>query len=97
MVTASSVPIVRRYRDVLARLFDEPPVALSLAGFIAAQYTYDVLAGIDGPLTRASALAAFQKRNTVDVGGYRAHYDADRRSAGYVTQSMLTADGRVVG
>ncbi|RYF37704.1 MAG: twin-arginine translocation pathway signal protein, partial [Comamonadaceae bacterium] len=42
MVNAST-PIVRRYREVLARLFDEPPVALSLAGFIAAHYTHEVL------------------------------------------------------
>ena len=97
MVTASSVPIVRRYREVLSRLFDEPPVALSLAGFIAAQYTYEVLAGIDGTVTRASALSAFQQRTAIDLGGYRISFDANRRSAKYVTQSMLTADGRVVG
>ncbi len=97
MVTASSVPIVRRYRDVLSRLFDEPPAPLSLAGFIAAQYTYEVLADIDGAVTRASALAAFQQRAARDLGGYRVSFDANRRSATYVTQSMLTADGRVVG
>lgn len=97
MVTAASVPIVRSYRAVLARLFDEPPVALSLAGFIAARYTYEVLADIDGSLSRATALAAFQKRRAVDLGGYRIAFDAHRRSATYVTQSMLTADGRVVG
>ncbi|MFC5497498.1 ABC transporter substrate-binding protein [Caenimonas terrae] len=97
MVTASSVPIVRRYREVLARLFDEQPTALSLAGFIAARYTAEVLAGIDGAVTRASALAAFQKLAALDLGGYRVAFDGSRRSAGYVTQSMLTADGRVVG
>ena len=97
MVTASSVPIVRRYREVMSRLFDEPPVPLSLAGFIAARYSYEVLADIDGPLSRASALAAFQKRSAVDLGGYRVSFDANRRSATYVTQSMLTSDGRVVG
>jgi ABC-type branched-subunit amino acid transport system substrate-binding protein len=97
MVTASSVPIVRRYRDVLARLFDEPPAPLSLAGFIAARYTFEVLADIDGTVSRASALAAFRKRAALDLGGYRVAFDARRRSAGFVTQSMLTADGRVVG
>lgn len=97
MVTAASVPIVRRYREVLSRLFDEPPAPLSLAGFIAARYTYEVLADIDGPVTRATSLAAFQKRSAVDLGGYRVSFDANRRSATYVTQSMLTADGRVVG
>ena len=95
MVTAST-PIVRRYREVLARLFDEPPVALSLAGFIAAHYTYEVLTDVETP-TRAGVLAAFQRRSDVDVGGYRVSFNAQRRSATYVTQSMLTADGRVVG
>lgn len=96
-MVGSALPIVRRYREVLARLFDEPPVALGLAGFIAARYTYEVLADIAGPVTRATALAAFQRRAELDLGGYRAGGEAARRGAGYVTQSMLTADGRVVG
>jgi hypothetical protein len=79
------------------RLFDEPPTALSLAGFIAARYTFEVLDGIDGPVTRASALAAFQKRREIDLGGFRISYQGQRRSASFATQSMLTPDGRVVG
>jgi len=93
----ASLPVVRRYRNAMARLFDEPPAALSLAGFIAARYTFEVLTSVEPPITRASALAAFQRRGTMDVGGYRVSFEADRRSAGFVTQSMLTADGRVVG
>jgi ABC-type branched-subunit amino acid transport system substrate-binding protein len=95
MVTAA-LPIVRAYRDVLGRLFDEPPVALSLAGFIAARYTFEVLQQVKGPLTRASVLAAFRRRQPVDLGGYPIAFDAQRRSAGYVTQGMLTTDGRLV-
>lgn len=96
LVTAS-LPVVRAYREALARLFDEPPAPLSLAGFIAARYTYEVLADGQGPLTRASALAAFQRRAARDLGGYRVTYDARRHGGSYVTQSMLTMDGRVVG
>jgi len=96
-LVTSALPVVRRYREVLARLFDEPPAALSLAGFIAAQYTYEVLEDVDGPLTRASALAAFQKRRDMDVGGYRITFQGQRRGASFVTQSMLTPDGRVIG
>lgn len=96
MVNAS-LPIVRQYRAVLARLFDEPPVALSLAGFIAARYTHEVLADLDAAPTRAGVLAAFQRRREIDLGGFRVSFDAQRRSAAYVTQSMLAADGRVVG
>jgi ABC-type branched-subunit amino acid transport system substrate-binding protein len=96
-MVSAALPVVRRYREVLARLFDEPPVALSLAGFIAAQYTYEVLNDIDGAVTRASALAAFQRRREVDVGGFRVRLEGPNRGAAFVTQSMLTADGRVVG
>lgn len=96
MVNAS-LPVVRAYRDTLGRLYDEPPVSLSLAGFIAARYTFEVLRDMDGPLTRQSALAAFQRREARDLGGYRVSFNPQGRSATYVTQSMLTQDGRVVG
>lgn len=96
MVTAG-LPIVRTYRETLARLFDEPPTPLSLAGFIAARYAYEVLSEVDGPLTRQAALGAFQRRAALDIGGYRIAFNPQRRSATYVTQSMLTIDGRIVG
>ena len=96
MVTAS-LPVVRSYRETLSRLFDEPPTSLSLAGFIAARYTFEVLNDIDGPITRQSALAAFQRRTAMDVGGFRVSFNPQRRSSTYVTQSMMTVDGRVIG
>lgn len=96
MVNAS-LPIVRSYRETLGRLFDEPPTPLSLAGFIAARYTYEVLADLDGAPTRQGALAAFQRRAALDMGGFRVAFNPQRRSGAYVTQSMLTPDGRVVG
>ena len=92
-----SLPVVRSYRETLARLFDEPPTALSLAGFIAARYTYEVLDGIEGAMTRQTALSAFQQRATHDIGGFRVSFNSQRRSSHYVTQSMLTTDGRLIG
>jgi ABC-type branched-subunit amino acid transport system substrate-binding protein len=92
-----SLPVVRSYRETLARLFDEPPTALSLAGFIAARYTYEVLDDIEGALTRQSVLNAFQQRANQDIGGFRVSFNPQRRSSHYVTQSMLTADGRLIG
>jgi ABC-type branched-subunit amino acid transport system substrate-binding protein len=96
-VVTAGMPIVRMYRDVLGRLFDEPPTPLSLAGFIAARYAYEVLADLDGQPTRHGTLAAFQRRAALDVGGYRIVFDPRRRGGAYVTQSMLTQDGRVIG
>jgi ABC-type branched-subunit amino acid transport system substrate-binding protein len=96
MVNAN-LAIVRSYRETLGRLFDEPPTPLSLAGFIAARYTHEVLSGVDTTLTRQSALTAFQKRASLDVGGFRISFNAQRRSNTYVTQSMMSADGRLIG
>jgi ABC-type branched-subunit amino acid transport system substrate-binding protein len=93
----SSFAVVRSYRETLARLFDEPPTALGLAGFIAARYTYEVLKDIEGTLTRPSVLTAFQQRANQDIGGFRVSFDPQRRSSHYVTQSMLTPDGRLIG
>lgn len=96
MVNAS-LPVVRSYREALARLYDEPPSPLGLAGYIAARYTAEVMAGISGSVTRASMLAALQKRAAVNIGGYAISYQGRKRSNAYVTQSMLTPTGRIIG
>ncbi|MGA8515295.1 MAG: ABC transporter substrate-binding protein, partial [Burkholderiaceae bacterium] len=70
----SALPIVRSYRQVLAKLYDEPPTPLGLAGFIAARYTHEVIQGIEGQITRATVLQAFNRRQNFDVGGYRVAY-----------------------
>ncbi len=89
--------IVRQYRETLGRLYDEPPTPLSLAGFIAARYTFEVLNSVDAPLTRQNALAAFQQRTKMDLGGFGVSFNPQRRSGNYVTQSMMTVDGRLIG
>lgn len=93
----SSAPVVMSYRATLARLFDEPTSSLSLAGYVAARYTQQVMAGIQGPIDRSSVWTAFQQRQAIDLGGFRVAYN-DRGLGGiYVTQSMLTSDGREIG
>ena len=93
----SALPVVRQYRETLTRLFDEAPTPLSLAGFIAARYTFEVLNAIDGMLTRQTVLAGFQRRASLNIGGFRIAFNAQRRSGSYVTQSMLSLDGRLIG
>jgi hypothetical protein len=96
-VLNSSLPIVRAYRTAMTKYFDEPPTALSLAGYIAARYTFEVLNKIGRGLSSQTALAAFQKRESVDVGGFMVSYNASGRGSQFVTQSMLTKDGHTVG
>ena len=93
----SNLPVVRAYRETLARLFDEPPTPHSLAGYVAARYCAEVLNGHEGALTRASALQAFQARGSVDLGGLSLDGRPGRSVNAFVAQSMLSADGRVVG
>jgi ABC-type branched-subunit amino acid transport system substrate-binding protein len=94
-IHTSSLPVVRAYRDTLNRLFDEPPTALSLAGYLAARFTFEVMSTVDDPFNRLAVLAAFQKSSNVDLGGYRVN--SQKRSSYFVTQSMLSSDGRLVG
>jgi ABC-type branched-subunit amino acid transport system substrate-binding protein len=96
-LASNAMPLVRNYRSTMARLFDEPLTSLSLAGFIAARYTHEVLSSVKAPLSRQSVLAAFQQRSNLDLDGFRVSFDAQRRSGSYVTQSMLARDGRLIG
>ncbi len=96
-LVSAGLPVVRNYRTALGKLYDEPPSQHGLAGYIAARYTADVLSGVGTPVTRASALSAFRKRADVLVGGYQIAYQGDRVVSANVTQSMLTAAGRIVG
>ena len=91
------LPIVKSYRQSLTRFFDEPPTPQSLAGYIAARYTSEVLSNVEGALTRQTALLAFQQRQVVDLNGFRVSFNAQGRGGSYVTQSMITPDGRLVG
>mgnify|MGYP006197655113 FL=1 len=96
-LVSASLPVVRAYREALAKLYDEPPSPQGLAGFIAARYTAEVLQQMTAPLTRANVLAALQQRKALNVGGWAPPYQDKKRSAAFVTQSMLSPDGRIVG
>ena len=48
-------------------------------------------------LTFRSGLAAFRRRQDLNLGGFTVAFDGRKRTHAYVTQSMLTADGRIVG
>ncbi|BEU97305.1 ABC transporter substrate-binding protein [Acidovorax sp. DW039] len=96
-LVTSSIAIVRSYRETLARLYDEPPSPQGLAGFIAARYTAEVLQQTSGALQRSAVLSSLQQRRSVNLGGWNVSYQDKKRLAAFVTQSMLSPDGRIVG
>lgn len=90
-------PIVRSYRETLNRLYDEPPTPQSLAGYLSARYAQEVLGTLEGALNRSTVLQAFARRQPLDLGGFRINPDPRRKTPAFVTQSMVAADGRLVG
>ncbi len=96
-VVTSPLPIVQAYRAAMARFFDEPPTPLSLAGFLAARYTYEVLSRVSRPLSRLAAFNAFAQREPIDLGGYKINYRGTSRGSQYVTLSMLGQAGKTIG
>jgi ABC-type branched-subunit amino acid transport system substrate-binding protein len=95
-VVTSSVRIAQRFRQTLAKYFDEPPTALSLAGYISARYTAQVMQSAKS-LNRAAVFEAFSRRQTMDVDGFRVEVENGRLQSAFVTQSMMSLDGRVIG
>ena len=93
----ANLPLVREYRESLARLFDEPPTPQGLAGYLSARYAHQAMLATESSLTRASLLQALQRRTSTDIAGFRVELSGTRSSGTFVTQSMLTNDGRVVG
>lgn len=92
---SASLPLVRAYREALGRLYDEPASPHGLAGYIAARYTQEMLTGLDGTPTRTAVREALRRRPRVDLGGLTV--GPPGRVPAYVTQSMLTPDGRLIG
>ena len=72
-------------------------IAQAASPDIAARYTAEVLGTVDGTPTRAAVLAAFQRRQSVDLGGFRVSFNAQGRGGSFVTQSMIAPDGRLIG
>ncbi|CAM8652588.1 Leucine-binding protein domain containing protein [Comamonadaceae bacterium] len=93
----SNLPLVRNFREVLGRLYDEPPTAQSLAGYVSARYCAETLQTVEGGLNRANVLQTFSKRQPLEIAGMRLNPDTRKRTGVLVTQSMLGADGKIVG
>jgi ABC-type branched-subunit amino acid transport system substrate-binding protein len=95
---SSTLPSVRDYRALLKAQFDEKPSQISLAGYLAGRYVFTVVARMERPATRESILLEFERRPSEDIGGFQIGFTpTQRRGSSFVTQTILTGDGRQVG
>lgn len=93
----STLPVVRDYRQRLKDLYEETPTAVSLAGYLVGRYAQQVLSRVPAPLTRPAVLAAFRRRPSEDLGGFTIDFRSQTRGSSYVTQTMLSSEGRLIG
>lgn len=94
---SSTLPVVRTYRQRLKELYEETPTPVSLAGYLAGRYALQVLSRVPDTPTRSSALAAFRRRPAEDLGGFVVDFRGQARGSSFVTQTMLSSEGRLIG
>lgn len=94
---SSTLPVVRTYRQRLKELYEETPTPVSLAGYLVGRYALQVLSRVPEVPTRSSALAAFRKRPSEDLGGFVVDFRGQPRGSSFVTQTMLSSEGRLIG
>jgi ABC-type branched-subunit amino acid transport system substrate-binding protein len=93
----SALGVVQAYRQGLKLLYDEAPSPISLAGYLTGRYFVQALSRLEGPATRATVLQHFMRRPPLELDGFSLGFAQGPRGSSFVTQTMLTADGRLVG
>lgn len=93
----SRLAVVDRYRDRLGALYDEAPSPISLAGYLAGQYTAALVRDTGGTLTRERLLDQLARRRAVNLGGWTVDFRTGRRGSQFVTPTLLSATGQLIG
>lgn len=93
----SSLPLVREYQDVLARLNSREISYGSMEGFVAARVVVEALRRAGPDLTRERYFAALENMRNVDLGGFEVNYGPNSHvGSTYVDLSIIGRDGRFV-
>lgn len=87
----------RRYRELLARQFEEAPTTAGMAGFLAGLYAGRLCARLGAAPTRNGLMDELGRRTPIDLDGFTVRFDGASGRAGHqVTQTLLGRDGRVI-
>lgn len=93
----SRLAVVETYRSRLGELYDEPPSTISLAGYLAGQYTAALVREAGSPLTRERLLDGVARRKPVSLGGWAIDFRDGRRGSQFVNPTLLDPSGRLIG
>ena len=56
-----------------------------------------MIGGLDAGASRAAVLAEFERRRPIDLDGYRIEFASHGRGSSFVSQTLLGANGRLIG
>ena len=91
-------PYVRRFRELHALLYDDTPTPSNLAGYIAGRYALHLLDRVGWSVSRGTLLDEVRRRPDLDIDGYALRFGRGRsRGSSFVTQTMVTREGRTIG
>ena len=95
---SAAVPLARLFRERYAVLYDDTPSPAGLAGYVAGRYLLRLLDRVGPQATRAALLEQVRRRPEADIEGHPLRFGNGRsRGSAFVTQTLITRDGRLIG
>jgi hypothetical protein len=91
------LPVLETYRAKLSQLFDEAPSTISLAGYLAGLYAATLVNDTGAAPSRESLVAQVARHAPQDLGGWRVEFQNDRRGSRFVTHTLLSNNGQLIG
>lgn len=93
----SKLAVVENYRQQLNEFFEEAPSTISLAGYIAGLHALSLLRELGNAASRASVWAQVARHAPQDLSGWRVEFRDDHRGSRFVTHTLLTPSGELLG
>jgi hypothetical protein len=90
-------PVLEAYRTKLNQLFEEAPSAISFAGYLAGLYAAALVNDAGSGLSRDTLSAQVARRSPQDLGGWRVEFRDDQRGSRFVTHTLLSSNGQLIG
>ncbi len=91
----ASVPVVREYQDLMLRAGNKELTFTTIEGFIAAKVFVEGLRRAGRDLTRERLIAALEKMNDVDIGGFYVGFTPTNHNASkFVDLTIIGRSGK---
>jgi ABC-type branched-subunit amino acid transport system substrate-binding protein len=91
----ASIPVVREYQSLMERAGNKEFTFTTIEGFIAAKVFVEGLRRAGRDLTRERLIAALEKMNDVDIGGFYVGFTpANHNASKFVDLTIIARDGK---